>query len=58
MTLARHEITGLVADLSDEVIDHPELGKLQHRVESDKPRVIPEPGHVAKADKTDAKDDK
>lgn len=44
MTLARHEITGLVADLPDEVIDHPELGKLQTRVESDKPRVIPAPG--------------
>lgn len=44
MTLARHEITGLVSDISDEIIDHPELGKLLIRVESDKPRVIPSPG--------------
>lgn len=44
MTLARHEITGLVADLPDDVIDHPVLGKLQTRVESVKPRVIPAPG--------------
>lgn len=44
MTLARHEITGLVADLPDEVIDHPVIGKLQHRVSTDKPRVIPTPG--------------
>jgi len=58
VTLARHEITGLVADLPDEVIDHPVIGKLQHRVSTEKPRVIPEPGHVAKAKKTDAKDDK
>lgn len=58
MSLARHKITGLVAELPDEIIEHPVLGEQLEKVSSDKPRVIPEPGHVAKADKTDAKDDK
>lgn len=53
LTLARHKITGLVADLPDEIIEHPELGEHLELATNDKPRVIPEPGSKPK----NAKDD-
>lgn len=53
MTLARHSITGEVADLPDWIIDHEVLGEHQERARVDKPRVIPSPAEVEKRDKSD-----
>lgn len=56
MTLARHKITGLVADLPDEIIEHPVLGEHLEHASNEKPRVIPEPG--VKSEKADVKEGK
>lgn len=60
MALARHKLTGLVEDLRDDILDHPELGRWFNRLRegsSDKPLVSYQVGDKAPIEDTDASDE-